>query len=60
MQPLNEITPQRVVAEGLVPKSLVSTVVLPSSFRRGVMELQLPVPADLQWQQAWQTVSHGA
>jgi hypothetical protein len=24
-----------------------------------VSELQLPVPTDLQWQAAWQTVSHG-
>jgi spermidine/putrescine transport system substrate-binding protein len=60
MQPLSEITPQRLVAEQLLPKSLMSTVVLPSNFRRGVMELQLPVAADVLWQQAWQTVSHGA
>jgi hypothetical protein len=24
-----------------------------------VSELQLPVPTDLQWQAAWQQVSHG-
>jgi hypothetical protein len=48
------------VAEQLLPKTLMSTTVLPSYFRRGVSELQLPVPTDLQWQQAWQTVSHGA
>jgi len=60
MQPLTGVTPQRLVAEKLLPKSLMSTTVLPSYFRRGVMELQLPIPADLAWQQAWQTVSHGA
>jgi spermidine/putrescine transport system substrate-binding protein len=60
MQPLTAVTPQRLVKEGLLPPNLMSTAVLPSYFRRGVMELQLPVPTDVQWQQAWQTVSHGA
>ena len=53
MQPLNEVTPQRLVTEKLLPRSLMSTAVLPSFFRRGVMELQLPVPALSQWNQAW-------
>ncbi len=53
MQPLNEVTPQRLVKEGLLPPSLMSTAVLPSFFRRGVMELQLPVTAVGQWDQAW-------
>jgi spermidine/putrescine transport system substrate-binding protein len=60
MQPLTAVTPQRLVKEGLLPKNLTSTAVLPSYFRRGVMELQLPVPTDVLWQQTWQTVSHGA
>jgi spermidine/putrescine transport system substrate-binding protein len=60
MQPVNGITPQRLVSEGLLPQTLMSTTVLPSYFRRGVMELQLPVPTDVLWQQAWQSVSHGA
>jgi spermidine/putrescine transport system substrate-binding protein len=60
MQPITGVTPQRLVAEQLLPKTLMSTTVLPSYFRRGVSELQLPVPTDLQWQQAWQSVSHGA
>jgi len=53
MQPLSEITPQRLVKEKLLPPSLMSTAVLPSFFRRGVMELQLPVAANAQWEQAW-------
>jgi spermidine/putrescine transport system substrate-binding protein len=60
MQPLTAVTPQRMVKEGLLAPNLTSTAVLPSYFRRGVMELQLPVPTDVQWQAAWQTVSHGA
>ena len=59
MQPLNEVTPQRLVAEQLLPKSLMSTAVLPADFRRGVCEFQLPVDADALWQQAWLVVSKG-
>ena len=59
MQPINGITEQRLVGDGILPKSLVSTVVLPSYFRRGVSELQLPIATDQLWQQAWQSVSHG-
>jgi len=59
MQPLTAVTPQRLVKEGLLDPNLTSTAVLPSYFRRGVSELQLPIPTDLQWQAAWQTVSHG-
>ncbi len=59
MQPLNEVTPQRLVTEKLLPKSLISTAVLPTDFRRGVGEFQLPVDADALWQQAWLVVSNG-
>jgi spermidine/putrescine transport system substrate-binding protein len=53
MQPINGVTPQRLVKEGLLPPSLMSTVVLPSYFRRGVMQLQIPVAANQLWEQAW-------
>jgi spermidine/putrescine transport system substrate-binding protein len=53
MQPLTGITPQALVKNKLLPPSLMSTTVLPSYFRRGVMELQLPVAAQAQWEQAW-------
>jgi spermidine/putrescine transport system substrate-binding protein len=59
MQPLNGVTPQRLVTEKLLPKSLISTAVRPADFRRGVGELQLPVDADALWQQAWLVVSNG-
>ncbi len=59
MQPLTAITPQRLVKEGLLAPNLTSTAVLPSYFRRGVSELQLPAAADAQWQQAWLSVSKG-
>ncbi|HEX9066614.1 MAG TPA: spermidine/putrescine ABC transporter substrate-binding protein [Streptosporangiaceae bacterium] len=53
MQPLQGITPQRLVSEKLLPKTLMSTTVLPSYFRKGVMELQIPVAANALWEQAW-------
>ncbi|HEX4059378.1 MAG TPA: spermidine/putrescine ABC transporter substrate-binding protein [Streptosporangiaceae bacterium] len=59
MQPLTGVTPQVLVKEKILPPSLMSTVVLPSYFRRGVGELQLPVDADAIWQQAWLVVSNG-
>ena len=59
MQPLNQVTPQRLVKEKLLPPNLTSTAVLPSDFRRGVGELQLPVDADALWQQAWLVASNG-
>jgi spermidine/putrescine transport system substrate-binding protein len=59
MQPLTEVTPQRLVKEQILPPSLMSTVVLPSYFRRGVMELQIPTQTNLLWEQAWQAASKG-
>lgn len=59
MQPLTAITPQLLVKEQILPPSLMSTAVLPSDFRRGVEELQLPVDADALWQQAWLVASNG-
>jgi spermidine/putrescine transport system substrate-binding protein len=59
MQPLTGVTPQVLVKEQILPPSLASTVVLPSYFRRGVAELQLPVDADALWHQAWLVVGNG-
>jgi spermidine/putrescine transport system substrate-binding protein len=59
MQPLTAITPELLVKEKILPPSLMSTAVLPTDFRRGVGELQLPVDADALWQQAWLVASNG-
>jgi len=59
MQPLTEITPQRLVKEEILPPTLMSTAVVPADFRRGFGELQLPVDTDALWQQAWLVASSG-
>jgi spermidine/putrescine transport system substrate-binding protein len=59
MQPINGVTPELLVKEQILPRSLMSTAVVPSDFRRGLGELQLPVDADALWHQAWLVVSSG-
>jgi spermidine/putrescine transport system substrate-binding protein len=59
MQPANGVTPQVLVKEQILPPELLSTIVLPGYFRRGVAELQLPVDVDALWHQAWLVVSNG-
>jgi spermidine/putrescine transport system substrate-binding protein len=59
MQPANGVTPQVLVKEQILPPELLSTIVLPSYFRRGVAQLQLPVDVDALWHQAWLVVSNG-
>ncbi len=60
MQPLNAVTPQRLIAEKLLPVQLSSTVVRPQDFRTGVQELELPTAANTLWENAWNSVSKGA
>jgi spermidine/putrescine transport system substrate-binding protein len=59
MQPVTAVTPELLVKEQILPPSLITTAVVPSDFRRGVAELQLPVDADALWQQAYLVVSNG-
>jgi spermidine/putrescine transport system substrate-binding protein len=59
MQPINGVTPSRLVTEKILPPSLTSTVVLPSYFRKGLLELQLEPSVDAVWEQDWQQFSGG-
>jgi spermidine/putrescine transport system substrate-binding protein len=59
MQPLTGVTPQVLVKQQILDPALTSTVVVPSTFKTGLFELQLPVDADALWQQAWLVVSNG-
>jgi spermidine/putrescine transport system substrate-binding protein len=57
MQPLNFITPKRLVYQGILPRSLLSTAVLPTYFGHGLKELALPPATDQLWQHAWRAVT---
>jgi len=59
MQPINGVTPQVLVQEGILPPSLTSTVVLQSNFDTGLEELELAPAVDAAYQQAWLRVSSG-
>jgi spermidine/putrescine-binding protein len=59
MQPIEGVTPEVLVKEQILPPSLMSTIVLPSYFDRGVMELALPTATDDAWEDAWVQFSHG-
>ncbi len=59
MQPLNEVTPTKLVSEKLLPKQLISTVVLPDYFRHGIFQLELPASANSVWEDTWNTFSNG-
>jgi spermidine/putrescine transport system substrate-binding protein len=59
MSPLNGVTPQRLISEKLLPPQLTSTVVLPSYFRQGIFELELPPAANSVWESTWNSFSHG-
>ena len=59
MQPIYGVTEDRLVHDGILPKALTSTVVREENLSHGLWELQLPVEADLAWQQMWQNISLG-
>jgi len=59
MQPLTGVTPQKLIAEQILPPSLTSTVVLESYFKRGVTELELAPTVDAEWERAWNEFSGG-
>ncbi|MGH2856316.1 MAG: polyamine ABC transporter substrate-binding protein [Solirubrobacteraceae bacterium] len=59
MQPLTGMTPQRLIAEKLLPPQLTSTVVTQADFRQGVEELELPLAAKMLWQSTYNQFSKG-
>ncbi len=59
MQPLTEVTASRLIAEKLLPRQLVSTVVMPEDFRVGIEELELPEVTDALWESTWSSFSEG-
>ena len=51
--PLNSLNPDKLVADGVVPKHLASCVVRESDFQKGHILLELDPDTDAIWQDAW-------
>lgn len=58
VQPLTYVTPNRLIYEGILPRSLISTCVLSTYLDHSLKELQLPLAVNQLWRQAWHAVSH--
>ncbi|MHB1430906.1 MAG: extracellular solute-binding protein [Streptosporangiaceae bacterium] len=56
MQPLNWLTPDRLVRHGALPQSLLSAAILPTFLDHGLKELELLTPSDTLWHSAWRTL----
>jgi spermidine/putrescine transport system substrate-binding protein len=53
MPPLSVINPDKVIAQGYIPKNLGSTVVRESDFKNGLSILPLTAQGQVTWQNAW-------
>ncbi|MHB1816988.1 MAG: type 2 periplasmic-binding domain-containing protein [Streptosporangiaceae bacterium] len=56
MQPLNWLTPDRLVRYGALPQSLLSAAILPTFLDHGLKELELLTPTETLWLSAWHTL----
>ncbi len=59
MPPLSVINPDKVIAQGYIPKNLGSTVVRESDFKKGISLLPLTTAGQSVWQNAWSTFKAG-
>ncbi len=57
--PMQAVTPESMVASGIVPKNLATATVLQRYFKTAVPLLQLPAAADAEWHQVWQEFKAG-
>src|SRR5262249_49790850 len=55
-QPLSELTPDRLVSAGALPRGMLSAAVLPPFYDNGLKETQLPDPVNQLWRNAWNAV----
>jgi spermidine/putrescine transport system substrate-binding protein len=60
VQPLRIVTPDRLMYEGILPKSLVSTCVIATDLDHGLKQFQLPSTAVKLWLRAWNSVTRQA
>jgi spermidine/putrescine transport system substrate-binding protein len=57
--PLNQFTPDKLVADGYLPANLSTAIVRQSDFDTGFPLLQLPAAADAAYHQIWQEFKSG-
>jgi spermidine/putrescine transport system substrate-binding protein len=57
--PLKVVDTQKLIAQGLIPANLGSTIVRESDFERGVSLLPLSTQGQTTWQDAWSTFKAG-
>jgi spermidine/putrescine transport system substrate-binding protein len=57
--PTNDINPERLVSEGVVPETLATTVVKPEDFDKGYVYLELSPAGDALWHDAYQEFAAG-
>jgi spermidine/putrescine transport system substrate-binding protein len=55
-QPLNAMTPEAVVKQGLVPPTLDTTIIREDQFRAGLVQGPLSQYGEVLWQNAWAAV----
>ena len=57
--PMNNVNPDQLVADEVVPRNLISTVVRPSDFDSGYTILELSPSVDAAWHSAYQQLQAG-
>ena len=50
---LSVVTPEKMIADEVVPENLVSAIVSPAHYRDGLQELQLSPAVDRLWLDEW-------
>jgi spermidine/putrescine transport system substrate-binding protein len=58
--PLTAITPEQMIADGVIPTTLRTAIVRESDFVRGYEQLQLSPAGDRLWQSEWAKLTSGA
>jgi spermidine/putrescine transport system substrate-binding protein len=58
--PLNDVTPEKILSDGLVPQNIANILLTTEDFPLGTPQLELPPAANQQWQQIYTEVTGGA
>jgi spermidine/putrescine transport system substrate-binding protein len=58
--PMNDINPDRMVSEGVVPANLANTILRPEDYDHNYFLLELSPSGDALWHSAWTQINAGA